>query len=270
MIFENANKTLALEFYANARFMGKKYVSYVRGKEIDYRPERINNLLQIIPPEECDVQRRLAECKNWNDAKWDELKDQLCVDGDKWRGRSHILLRADFKPVAKAWASFVVQTLEGTSWTSEIPLPRLHTIAAIMDGAPINVGVLITNNIYMFASRSKKVLAHLSIICWLCEKAECDFFANNLSAPMMKPLNDTYMDTFVKYYHERLHAIQVEEAATASQPQPQQQQPPPQQQQTFAGAGSSQQGAYAPIHPMQLDYMFGHCNWMNEVSDQEY
>jgi len=25
-----------------------------------------------------------------------------------------------------------------------------------------------------------------------------------------------------------------------------------------------------PIHPMQLDYMFGHCNWMNEVSDQEY
>ena len=36
------------------------------------------------------------------------------------------------------------------------------------------------------------------------------------------------------------------------------------------GAGSSQQGAYAPIHPMQLDYMYGHCNWMNEVSDQEY
>jgi len=32
MIFENANKTLALEFYENARFMGNKYVSYVRGK----------------------------------------------------------------------------------------------------------------------------------------------------------------------------------------------------------------------------------------------
>ena len=55
MIFEHANKTLALEFYANARFIGKKYVSYVRGNEIDYSPERINNLLQIIPPEECDV-----------------------------------------------------------------------------------------------------------------------------------------------------------------------------------------------------------------------
>jgi len=36
------------------------------------------------------------------------------------------------------------------------------------------------------------------------------------------------------------------------------------------GEGSSQPGAHAPIHPMMLDYMFGHCNWMNEVSDQEY
>jgi len=69
MIFENANKTLALEFYANARFMGRRYQSYVRGKEIGYSLERINDLLQIIPHEECDVQRRLAECKDWDDAK---------------------------------------------------------------------------------------------------------------------------------------------------------------------------------------------------------
>jgi len=55
MIFENANKTLALKFYVNARIMGKKYLSYVRGKEIDCNPERINNLLQIISPEKCDV-----------------------------------------------------------------------------------------------------------------------------------------------------------------------------------------------------------------------
>jgi len=42
---------------------------------------------------------------------------------------------------------------------------------------------------------------------------------------MMKPLTDTYMDIFVKDYHERLHAMQVEEAATTDQPQ---HQPPPQ------------------------------------------
>jgi len=55
----------------------------------------------------------------------------------------------------------------------------------------INVGELIANNIYTFASGSKKALANLSIICWLCEEAECDLFVNDLSAPMMKPLNDT-------------------------------------------------------------------------------
>ncbi|KEH26646.1 hypothetical protein MTR_6g065960 [Medicago truncatula] len=127
-------------------------VSFVRGKEIDYSPERINSLLEIVPPEECEVKRRMEECKDWSDERWEELLLQICVEGAKWQGGSHMLLRADFKPHAKAWASFVVQTLEGTSCTSEIPLARLLTVFAILDGAPINVGELIANNIYMFAS----------------------------------------------------------------------------------------------------------------------
>ena len=272
MIFEQANKTIGIEFYSNARYMGRKYVSYVRGKEIDYSPERINQLLEIVPPEICDVKRRMEECKNWDDERWEELLMQICVEGAKWHGGSHMLLRADFKPHAKAWASFVVQTIEGTSCTSEIPLPRLLTLSAILDGAPINVGELIADNIYMFASGTKKALPHLSLINWLCEEEECDLFANDLSAAMMKPITDTYMDGFVKDYHDRMQTIMGAEAAAAGQPQPpppQQPQPPPQSQ-TFAGEGSSQQGAYAPIHPMMLDYMFGHANWMNEVSDQEY
>ena len=248
-------------------------MSYVRGNEIAYSPERINALLEIDPPEECGVKRRMEECKTWCDDKWDELLAQLCVEGSKWERGSHMLLRAYFKPYAKAWESFVVQTLKGTTCTSEIPLPRLLNIAAILDGAPINVGELITNNIYMFAASKKKVVPHLSMICWLCEDADCDLFVNDLRAPMMKPLNDTYMDGFVKDYHERIHQIQVEVAVAAAQPQSQQQhqpQPPPPQSQSIHGEGSSQQGAYAPIHPMLLDYMFGQANWINEVSDQEY
>jgi len=98
--------------------MGRKYVSYVRGKEIDYSLERINDLLEIVPPEACDVKRRMEECKGWDDERWEELLLQICVEGAKWHGGSHMLLRADFKPYAKAWASFVVQTIEGTSCTS--------------------------------------------------------------------------------------------------------------------------------------------------------
>jgi len=75
-----------------------------------------------------------------------------------------MLLKADFKLVSKAWASFVVQTLEGTSCSSEIPLARVHTIAAILKGSPINVGELIANNIADFVQGNKKAIPHVSLI----------------------------------------------------------------------------------------------------------
>jgi hypothetical protein len=143
MIFERANKTLALEFYANGRFSRRRYGSYVRGKYIDFSPEAINNLLKIVPLEHCDVKRRRDTCGNWDDEAWEELVLQMCVEGATWKGGMRMLLKSDFKPVSKAWESFLVQTLEGTSCSSEISLVRVHTIAAIMDGAPINVGELI-------------------------------------------------------------------------------------------------------------------------------
>ena len=58
----------------------------------------------------------------------------------------------------------MVQTLVGTACTSEIPLPRVHTVAAIMDGGPINVGELIANNIVDFVAGTKKVIPHMSLI----------------------------------------------------------------------------------------------------------
>ena len=125
---------MALEFYDNARFIGKKYASYVKGKKIDYSPEAINTMMGLVAPEKCNVHRRIDECKNWNEEAWEEIKLQLCVEGAKWQGGSHMLLSSDFKPYLKAWASFVVQTLEGTSCTSEIPLVRVHTIVAIIIG----------------------------------------------------------------------------------------------------------------------------------------
>jgi len=38
---------MALEFYANARFSGRRYGSYVRGKNIDLPPQAINDLLDL-------------------------------------------------------------------------------------------------------------------------------------------------------------------------------------------------------------------------------
>jgi len=238
----------------------------VRGKDIDFSPQAINDLLDIVPLEQCDVKRRRETCESSDDETWEEVKSLLCVEGAQWQGSRRMLLKSDFKPVAKAWASFVVQILEGTSCSYEIPLARVHTIAAIMDGGPINVGELIANNIADFAAGNKKAIPHMSLINWLYEVEDCEIYVNDIETKMMKPLTDTYMEAFLKDYLERMQQLGAEEEAS---PQPQPQQPPPQPQ-FVQGEGSSQPGAHAPIHPMMLEYMFGHCNWMNEVSDQEY
>jgi len=58
---------MALEFFANARFSGRRYGSYVWGKDIDFSPEAINDLLDLVPLEQCDVKRRRETCENWDD-----------------------------------------------------------------------------------------------------------------------------------------------------------------------------------------------------------
>ena len=67
MVFLEANKTMALEFYANARFSERQYESYVRGKDINFSPDAINAMLKIVPPEQCDVKRRRETCANWDE-----------------------------------------------------------------------------------------------------------------------------------------------------------------------------------------------------------
>jgi len=227
MVFYEANKTMTLEFYANARFSGRRYGSYVWGKNIDLPSQAINDLLDLVPPEQCDVQRRRETCESWDDETWEEVKSLLCVEGAQWQGSRRMLLKSDFKPVANAWASFLVHTLEGTSCSSEIPLVRVHTIAAIMDGGPINVGELIANNIVDFAAGNKKAIPHMSLINWLCEEADYELYVNDIETKMMKPLTDTYMEIFLKDYLERMQQLGVEEEA-GPQPPPQPQQAPPQ------------------------------------------
>ena len=63
-----------------------------------------------------------------------------------------MLTYADFLPIPKAWASFVIQTLESTLRTSEIPLRRVFSVSSILDHKPINVGELIANNIHEIAT----------------------------------------------------------------------------------------------------------------------
>jgi hypothetical protein len=163
MVPEENNKSVVMEFYSNARFSERKYQDYVRGKTIDFSPDAINNLLGLTAPEECAVKRLEREAKNWSASQWDELIAQMCRPWATWKN-ARMLTYTEFLPIPKAWASFVIQTLESTSCSSEIPLKRVLTVSDILDQKPINVGELIANNIHMIAKGNKTVYGQGSIL----------------------------------------------------------------------------------------------------------
>jgi hypothetical protein len=170
-----------------------------------------------------------------------------------------MLTYSDFLPIPKAWASFVIQTLESTSCNSEIPLKRVFAVAAILDEKDIDVGRLIANNIHELVTEKRVVVGHGSIIKWLCEKQLVEEYDGDLYTSTVHPITDTTMDGFVKTYEAFMR-----ERRGAPEASPQQQ---PAQMEQGEGS-SSQHGSYPPVHPMILEYMFTLANWMNETSDQ--
>jgi len=199
MVHEKNNKTLTLEFYTNSWYSTIKYHAYCRGKTVEFCPAAINQLLGLTTLEECEVQRRRREIKDMSEEDWEELLNTLCMEGMRWR-KTKMLNKADFKPIPKAWASFVVQTLESTSCTYEIPIKRALTFAAILSGNPINVGELIANNIYEIVARKLKIVGNSSVINWFCEEVVIDEYKSYLDTPIIDPITDKTMDTFVKKY----------------------------------------------------------------------
>jgi hypothetical protein len=107
MVPEENNKSVVMEFYSNAHFVETKYQAYVRGKTIDYSPDAINNLLGLTAPEECEVLKFVQEAKNGSASQWDELIAQMCRPGATSKS-ARMLTYADFLPIPKAWASFVI------------------------------------------------------------------------------------------------------------------------------------------------------------------
>jgi len=49
------NLSIALELFANTNNQESGFVSFVRGKKIDYSHERINTMLGLRAPTECGV-----------------------------------------------------------------------------------------------------------------------------------------------------------------------------------------------------------------------
>ncbi|MCI19193.1 hypothetical protein A2U01_0040349, partial [Trifolium medium] len=71
-LIKKTNATIALDFYANA-YGRDDYVSYVRGKMIDYSAEAINSLLELEAPVQCGVAERRTDPVPSTEQWWEYL-----------------------------------------------------------------------------------------------------------------------------------------------------------------------------------------------------
>ncbi|RYR09072.1 hypothetical protein Ahy_B05g077129 [Arachis hypogaea] len=144
-------ESLVREFYAKAVPQpGQQYgyISYVRGKSIDYSPSSIERMLMV---KRTSSTRSYKERTKQQDPGFDEILNEICVMHVRWindkDGVPNQLRRRDLSPQARGWLEFVRRSLIPTSNTSEVTKERAVLIYSIMKGENINVGEMIANNI---------------------------------------------------------------------------------------------------------------------------
>ncbi|PNX86557.1 hypothetical protein L195_g042635 [Trifolium pratense] len=171
-LIKKTNATIALEFYANA-YGRNDYVSYVRGKMIDYSAEAINSLLELEAPVQCGVAKRRGDSVPSTEQWWEHL-NFLCREGAWFSGGREGLPQristTQMKPIPKVWATFFNRTLESASNTSELIVPRIHGVLAILARDEIDVGRLISHSIKKLSRSGGTVYGHACIINALCER----------------------------------------------------------------------------------------------------
>jgi hypothetical protein len=260
MVEKESNRTIALEFFANA-FGDKDNVVYVRGKQIDYSPRAINAFLGLKPPRQCHVEMRRSRSSN-NFPSDDVLQQILQEIGEE--GVDYVRSKAtgfptrmdvvDLKPQYKAWASFIHSTLESVSATSELPMERLYILEAIIFGYGINVGRLINLSLKEMANCGTSVhLGHVCLINALCKKEGVPEELGDIMLKSKGAIDDTAMVKFEKKKGREGPPVQRERGGP-SQAQPMQEDAP----------------QYPPLHPMMLDYLGGMACWAQDTSSQLY
>ncbi|MED6114322.1 hypothetical protein PIB30_079165 [Stylosanthes scabra] len=149
------------EFYANAILTeeeieeagGHTFRSYVRGKLVDFSPENLRNLVQVLA--------------------------DLCIPGATWKlstGQLRVpiqLRRQELNPVARGWHEFSIHSLIPSSNRSEIPVIRAILIHCIMRGEDVRAEDIIADKIVRMAQgiKEKGKLGFPSTIFKLCKEA---------------------------------------------------------------------------------------------------
>ncbi|MED6202766.1 hypothetical protein PIB30_108907 [Stylosanthes scabra] len=173
------------EFYANAILTekemeeagGNTFLSYVRGKVVDFSPENLRNVMRF----RAQVQGATTdfETRKEHDQQLDQVLADLCIPGATWKlstGQMRVpiqLRRQELNPVARGWHEFSIHSLIPSSNRSEIPVIRAILIHCIMRGEDVRAEDIIADKIVRMAQgiKEKGKLGFPSTIYKLCKEA---------------------------------------------------------------------------------------------------
>ncbi|MCI25050.1 hypothetical protein A2U01_0046238, partial [Trifolium medium] len=103
----SCNISWVKELYANSYGRADDdYTSYVRGVDISYAPDVIDDIFGFRPEEHCMVMHRLAAGQT--EQEFDDILHELALPGKEWyysntRGERLCLHAKEMETIAKAW-----------------------------------------------------------------------------------------------------------------------------------------------------------------------
>jgi hypothetical protein len=180
MIKENVigNERLVREFFANAwkePYDQHTDRAYVRGVMIDFSALALNEFLEADIPFRCALESATIDLPKWPEVKRSEIKDFVGRPGTRWLkytgGEFPTKIRlGDFKPVARAWAEFVVHNIAPVSNSSEYQIENALAVKLIMRKRDINLGQWLVRSIRRIANNGQAsfTLGHCNLITALC------------------------------------------------------------------------------------------------------
>ena len=186
------NIEMVREFYANAYLPPNalpSYLSFVRGKQISFRAEDINSIL------ESTLSR--PEGYGWwlQNINYSEILKVVGTPQAEYhppQTTKHIL-RQHLTPEAKVWTTFIHSNICPVSHTSDITEQRYHILYCIMAGYRINIGFQLQQTIWASAKSFGQGPLHLpGMITLLCQAAGLDITQGSRQK-LRDPIDDAYV-----------------------------------------------------------------------------
>jgi hypothetical protein len=207
MVTPESNQSIALEFLANAFVEGSTgRHAMVRGKQVDYAPSDIARVLGLPRPEECEVMRkRKKQSGESTKEQWDALLAGLMGEGTGWKGhggRPQRIDAVDLLPEYKAWASFILTTIERTSAKAEMTCARVYILLALLSDKEIDAGSLMYHSLKELITTTRATLGHCCLINALCRDAHVPTESSHVFLTSQQPISNKVMLKFEKDQEE--------------------------------------------------------------------